>query len=72
MDAIPRLDRTDGVAAIVRSNVVDSLNVLTCQSSYDRVADEYVARIFDELKGKPLDRQLLDRFADEVREWHRL
>jgi SAM-dependent methyltransferase len=32
------------------------------------VADEYVARIYDELRHKPLDRQLLDRFADSVRE----
>ena len=36
--------------------------------SYDLVADEYVARIYDELRHKPLDRQLLDRFADGVRE----
>jgi SAM-dependent methyltransferase len=35
--------------------------------SYDEVADEYARRIFDELAGKPLDRQLLDRFADEAR-----
>jgi SAM-dependent methyltransferase len=39
-----------------------------CQSSYDRVADEYVQRIFDELQHKPLDRQLLDRFAASVRD----
>ena len=39
-----------------------------CQSTYDTVADEYVQRIFDELQHKPLDRQLLDRFADAVRE----
>lgn len=38
-----------------------------CQSSYDRVAEEYVRRIFDELQHKPLDRELLDRFADNVR-----
>jgi SAM-dependent methyltransferase len=38
-----------------------------CRSSYDAVADEYVRRIFDELKDKPLDRQLLDRFAAGVR-----
>jgi hypothetical protein len=37
------------------------------QTSYDRVADEYVRRIFDELQRKPLDRQLLDRFAASVR-----
>ncbi len=35
--------------------------------SYDRVADEYVRRIFDELQHKPLDRQLLDRLAERVR-----
>ena len=37
------------------------------QASYDRVADEYVRRIYDELQHKPLDRQLLDKFADRVR-----
>lgn len=37
------------------------------QTSYDLVADEYVRRIFDELQHKPLDRQLLDRFAESVR-----
>ena len=37
------------------------------QTSYDLVADEYARRIFDELEHKPLDRQLLDRFAARVR-----
>lgn len=37
------------------------------QTSYDRVAEEYIARIFDELQHKPLDRQLLDRFAASVK-----
>lgn len=37
------------------------------QSSYDVVADEYVRRIFGELQDKPLDRELLDRFAASVR-----
>lgn len=41
---------------------------MNTQTSYDAVADEYVRRIFDELKDKPLDRQLLDRFAETVRE----
>jgi SAM-dependent methyltransferase len=36
------------------------------QASYDRVADEYVRRVYDELLHKPLDRQLLDRFAHKV------
>jgi SAM-dependent methyltransferase len=37
------------------------------QNSYDRVAQEYVERIFGELEHKPLDRELLDRFAERVR-----
>ncbi|HVM61780.1 MAG TPA: hypothetical protein VMV72_13040 [Verrucomicrobiae bacterium] len=42
------------------------------RTSYDQVADEYARRIFDELQHKPLDRQLLDRFAASVRgsAWH--
>lgn len=40
----------------------------TCQRSYDLVADEYVRRIFEELQHKPLDRELLDRFATRVRD----
>jgi SAM-dependent methyltransferase len=36
------------------------------QRTYDRVAAEYVRRIYDELKHKPLDRELLDRFAARV------
>jgi SAM-dependent methyltransferase len=39
-----------------------------CQLSYDQVAGEYARRIFDELQHKPLDRQLLDRFAASVRD----
>src|SRR5258707_876435 len=34
--------------------------------SYDQVADEYVAHIFDELKDKPFDRDLLDKFAARI------
>jgi ubiquinone/menaquinone biosynthesis C-methylase UbiE len=37
------------------------------QSGYDLVADEYARRIYDELRHKPLDCQLLDRFAKTVR-----
>jgi SAM-dependent methyltransferase len=36
------------------------------RESYDRLAEEYARRLFDELRHKPLDRQLLDRFAAEV------
>lgn len=35
-------------------------------ASYDRVAAEYTARIADELAGKPLDRALLQAFAEQV------
>ena len=36
------------------------------RAAYDRVADEYAARIADELAQKPFDRALLDRLAVEV------
>jgi SAM-dependent methyltransferase len=38
------------------------------QSSYDQVADDYARLLFDELQHKPLDRELLDRFAASVRD----
>ena len=47
---------------------ITSLLHMDTQASYDRVADEYVRHIFDELRNKPLDRQLLDRFAASVRD----
>jgi ubiquinone/menaquinone biosynthesis C-methylase UbiE len=37
------------------------------EGSYDLVADEYVRNVYDELRHKPLDRELLDKFADQVR-----
>jgi SAM-dependent methyltransferase len=37
--------------------------IANVQHSYDRAADEYVKRIYDELQYKPLDRQLLEQFA---------
>lgn len=36
------------------------------RESYDRLADEYARRLFNELQNKPLDRELLDRFAAKV------
>src|SRR5437867_6393483 len=36
------------------------------QASYDRVATEYAGRFFDELAHKPLDRALLNCFAEQV------
>ena len=40
-------------------------DVATC---YDLVADEYARRLYDELQHKLLDRRLLDRFAESVRD----
>ena len=42
-----------------------SLDLL--QASYDTIAAEYAKRIYAELKDKPLDRELLDRFAEGLR-----
>jgi ubiquinone/menaquinone biosynthesis C-methylase UbiE len=36
------------------------------RESYDRIADEYARRIFNELDHKPLDRELLTRFAAQI------
>jgi hypothetical protein len=38
-----------------------ALNVI--RQSYDRVADAYASHVFSELDNKPLDRELLTRFA---------
>lgn len=37
------------------------------EASYDRVAREYAEHLYGELQGKPLDRELLDRFAERLR-----
>jgi len=37
------------------------------RESYDRLAEEYTRRIADELRHKPLDRELLDRFAKQTK-----
>lgn len=36
------------------------------RASYDQLADEYARRIYNELQHKPLDRELLNRFAAQV------
>lgn len=46
---------------------MDSQRVRNLQTSYERIAEEYATRIAGELAHKPLDRQLLDRFAESVR-----
>ncbi len=42
----------------MNTNVIQAI-----RESYDRIADEYARELFGELQHKPLDRQLLDRFA---------
>jgi SAM-dependent methyltransferase len=42
---------------------MDEQALRTIEKSYDRVADEYARHIFSELEHKPLDRELLTRFA---------
>jgi len=42
------------------------LDKKTIQIVYNTVAPEYAARLFHELDGKPVDRKLLDLFADRV------
>jgi ubiquinone/menaquinone biosynthesis C-methylase UbiE len=43
------------------------IRLQSIRESYDRVADEYARHIFTELDNKPLDRELLTRFAAEVK-----
>jgi SAM-dependent methyltransferase len=38
------------------------------RKNYDRLAEEYARRIYNELEHKPLDLQLLDRFAADVKD----
>src|SRR5947209_12306171 len=38
------------------------------EASYDRVADDYADEFFGELERKSFDREVLDRFAESVRE----
>jgi SAM-dependent methyltransferase len=38
------------------------------RESYDRLAEEYTRRIADELRHKPLERELLDRFAKQTKD----
>lgn len=42
------------------------MSTSSLSSSYDRVAAQYTAQIADELAGKPLDRALLQAFAEQV------
>lgn len=45
---------------------MDDNTTQAIRESYDRIADEYALRIFNELQHKPLDRDLLNRFAAQL------
>jgi ubiquinone/menaquinone biosynthesis C-methylase UbiE len=45
---------------------MDDDTTRSIRESYDRLADEYARRIFNELQHKPLDRQLLNRFVADA------
>ena len=47
---------------------MDKTKLNDLQESYDRLAKQYADHIADELQNKPLDRQLLDRFAERVKD----
>jgi ubiquinone/menaquinone biosynthesis C-methylase UbiE len=46
---------------------MDDHKIQSIQQSYDSVADAYARNIFTELNNKPLDRELLTRFAARVK-----
>lgn len=46
---------------------MDERAIRAIETSYDCVADEYARCMFSELDNKPLDRELLSRFAAEVK-----
>jgi len=47
---------------------MDSEKLASLRDGYNKLAVKYAERLFDELDHKPLDRLLLDRFADSVRD----
>ena len=51
---------------------IDKQWIADIQMSYDKVAKEYVAHIYDELQHKPLDCELLDRFVARVKDLGRV
>ena len=46
---------------------MESDNLRTIREDYDRLAEQYAIHIAGELQHKPLDRELLERFAAQVR-----
>lgn len=51
---------------VIRQKCMDDGSLSSIRTSYDQLAAEYARRFVEELKQKPLDRELLSRFAREV------
>lgn len=71
MDNFPQNDSpqcftTPSLPCYHRATTMDDQTTQSIRESYDRIADEYAVRIFNELQHKPLDRELLNRFAAEL------
>jgi 2-polyprenyl-3-methyl-5-hydroxy-6-metoxy-1,4-benzoquinol methylase len=47
---------------------MDEQTLNAIQKSYDGIADEYARHLYSELDNKPLDRELLARFAARVKD----
>ena len=45
---------------------MNDTSIQSVRTSYDELSDEYARQLFNELQNKPLDRRLLDRFAEET------
>ena len=56
-----------GSLSRVNKMPMDPQKLWDCQTSYDRIAEEYTDRIAGELEHKPLDGMLLDEFAARVK-----
>ena len=53
----------NGESTIGGTTTMTDRKIDDVQKSYDTVAELYVQQIFGELEHKPIDRELLDRFA---------
>ena len=49
--------------AYLKEAIVKDQDTKSVRKHYDRITEEYTRRIFNELKHKPLDRELLNRFG---------
>lgn len=60
-------DSGHATSGSLRALATNSAQRLDIRASYDSAADAYVQHLFTELEQKPLDRHILNRFAEAVR-----